>query len=115
MGGVGGQFVEHDVERVCEFADLVVGTMADVALTGDDGGLRPTLTRVREVNARSADTRRFIQRLPASPRHSRWQGVFCGLALFLGSDRRCTTSSTEVLLWQPDQQGQIPDRESALI
>lgn len=37
MGGVGGepalalhcarQFVEHDVERVCEFADLVVGTM----------------------------------------------------------------------------------------
>ncbi len=30
--------------------------MADVALTGDDGGLRPTLTRVREVNARSADT-----------------------------------------------------------
>ena len=33
-----------------------IQTMADVALTGDDGGLRPTLTRVREVNARSADT-----------------------------------------------------------
>ena len=33
-----------------------IQTMADVALTGDDAGLRPTLTRVREVNARSADT-----------------------------------------------------------
>ena len=65
-----------------------IQTMADVALTGDDANLRPTLTRVREVNARSADTVAALLQLANVDVHDRRQLDMAELCKTMAAEHR---------------------------